>query len=321
MLPGAAIRGGLVAAAVFFSGMAWGQAYPVKPIRMVTSAPGGGTDFVTRIIALGLTAKLGKQVIVDNRPSGIVIHEIVAKSAPDGYTMFLNGSAFWLQPFLQANTPYDVIKDFSPITLATNSPNVLVVNPSVPAQTVRELIALAKAKPGTLNYGSSSAGTPTHLGAELFKAVTGTNIVRVAYKGNGPAINGLIGGEVHVMFANVTSVNPHVRSGRLRALAVASLQPTALAPGLPTVASAGVPDFESTSTYGVFGPAGMPRQLVEQIGREMTEVLNATEAKQRLFNAGMEAVGTAPQVLARVMKADMAKMGKVIKEAGIRGDY
>lgn len=311
----------LVSIGASLAGAAWGQAFPTKPVRMVTSAPGGGTDFATRIIAQGLTAMWGKQVIVDNRPSGVVIGEIVAKSAPDGYTMFLNGSAFWLQPFLQAGTPYDVVNDFSPITLATNSPNVLVVNPSLPVQSVQDLIAYAKAKPGALNYGSSSAGTPTHLGAELFKAMTGTNIVRVAYKGNGPSINGLISGEVHLMFANVTSVNPHIRSGRLRALGVASLKPTSLAPGLPTMASAGLPGFESTSTYGVFGPAGMPRSLVQFISREMTEVLNGAEAKQRLFNAGMEAVGTSPQGLAHVMKEDMAKMSKVIKEAGIKANF
>jgi tripartite-type tricarboxylate transporter receptor subunit TctC len=315
------LRAAVIVVSVLLPGPAWCQSYPVKPIRMVTSEPGGGTDFATRVVAQGLTANLGKQVIVDNRPSGIIIGDIVAKSAPDGYTMFLNGSAFWLQPFLQANTPYDPVRDFTPITLATRSPNTLVVNPALPVQSVKDLVAYAKAKPGALNYGSSSAGTPTHLGAELFKSMTGLNIVRVAYKGNGPAINALIGGEVQLMFANAASVSPHVRSGRLKALAVASAEPTPLAPGLPTVASAGIPGFESASTYGIFGPAKMPRALVERINAEMVKVLRSPEASERLLKAGMEAVGSTSGELAEMMRADMKKMGKVIKDAGIRADY
>ena len=235
------------------------QKFPVKPIRLLTSAAGGGTDFAARLIAQGLTTNMGMQVVVDNRPSGLVIGEIVARAAPDGYTMFLNGSAFWLQPFLHANMPYDPVKDFSPIIMATNSPNILVVNAALPVNSVKELIAVAKAKPGELNYGSSSPGTPTHLGAELFKSMTGVNLVRVSHKGNGPAINALISGEIQLMFANVAAVNVHVKSGRLRALAVASSAPTSLAPGLPTMSAAGLQGYESSSTYGVFGPAGMPR--------------------------------------------------------------
>jgi tripartite-type tricarboxylate transporter receptor subunit TctC len=310
-----------VLAGAILSISAWAQAYPVKPIRMVTSAPGGGTDLATRLIAQGLTANLGRQVIVDNRPSGIVIGDIVAKAAPDGYTMFLNGSAFWLQPFLQANTPYDPIRDFSPITIATTSPNTLVVHPSLPVRSVQELIVHAKARPGVLNYGSSSAGTPTHLGAELFKAMTGVNIVRVAYKGNGPAINGLIAGEVQVMFANAASVSPHVQSGRLRALGVASLEPTRLAPGLPTIASAGLTGYESASTYGVFGPANMPRVLVAKINAEIVKVLNSPEAKDRLFKSGMDVVASTPEYLASYMKEDMKKMSRLIRQAAIKADY
>lgn len=320
-LLGGVVRAFIALAIGAGASLALGQQFPTKPIRMLTSAPGGGTDFATRLIAQGLTANLGMQVIIDNRPSGIVIGEIVAKAAPDGYTMFLNGSAFWLQPFLQAYTPYDPVKDFSPITMATSSPNVLVVNSSLPVHSVKELIARAKAKPGELNYGSSSAGTPTHLGAELFKAMTGTNIVRVAYKGNGPAINALIGGEVQLMFANAAAVTPHVKSGRLRALAVASSEPTNLVPGLPTVAAAGLPGYESSSTYGVFGPAKMPRQLVDRLNRELVHVLTSADVKERLFRAGMEVVASSPEQLASAMKSDMARMGKVIKDAGIRADF
>lgn len=292
------------------------QTYPSKPIRLVTSAPGGGTDFVSRVLGQGLTANWGRQVVVDNRPSGILIGEIVARAAPDGYTMFLNGSAFWLQPFLLLNTPYDPVKDFTPITIATTSPNVLVVNPSLPVRSVKELIALAKARPGELNYGSSSLGTPTHLGAELFKQMAGVQIVRIAYKGNGPALIALIGGEVQLMFANAASVSPHVRSGRLRALAVASGKPTKLAPGLPTVASAGLPGFESASTYGVFGPAGMPAKLVSQINGEMVKVLTTDEIRQRLFKTGMEVIAGTPEALASLVSADMSRMGKILKNIG-----
>ncbi len=303
------------------AGPAFAQKFPQKPIRLLTSAAGGGTDFAARLIAQGLATSFGMQVVVDNRPSGLVIGEIVARAAPDGYTMFLNGSAFWLQPFLHANMPYDPVKDFSPLIMATNSPNILVVNASVPVSSVKELIAAAKAKPGELNYGSSSTGTPTHLGAELFKSMTGVNIVRVSYKGNGPAINALISGEIQLMFANAAAVTVHVKSGRLRALAVASSEPTSLAPGLPTMAAAGLPGYESSSTYGIFGPARMPRALVGLLNREMVEVLSKSEVKERLFRAGMEPVASTPEQLAATIKSDMAHMGKVIRDAGIRPEF
>lgn len=297
------------------------QKFPAKPIRLLTSAVGGGTDFASRMIAQGLTTSFGMQVIVDNRPSGVVIGDIVAKSAPDGYTLFLNGSAFWLQPFLQANTPYDPVRDFSPIIMATNSPNVLVVHAALPAQSVRDLIALAKAKPAELNYGSSSAGTPTHLGAELFKSMGGVNIVRVSYKGNGPAINALLGGEIQMMFANAAAVTTHVKAGRLRALAVASLEPSSLTPGMPTVAASGLTGFEVASTYGVFGPARLPRGLIERLNREIADVLNRADVKEKLFRAGMEVIAGTPEQLAASMKSDMTRMGKVIRDAGIRADF
>jgi len=301
--------------------VALAQKFPAKPIRLLTSVAGGGTDFAARLIAQGLTTRFGMQVVVDNRPSGLVIGEIVARAAPDGYTMFLNGSAFWLQPFLHASMPYDPVRDFSPIIMATTSPNILVVSAALSVNSVKELIALAKAKPGELNYGSSSTGTPTHLGAELFKSMTGVNIVRVSYKGNGPAINALIGGEIQLMLANVAAVNVHVKSGRLRALAVASSAPTGLAPGLPTMSAAGLPGYELSSTYGIFGPARMPGSLVEQLNREMADVLFQAEVKERLFRAGMEAVASTPGQLATTMQTDMVRMGKVIKDAGIRAEF
>jgi tripartite-type tricarboxylate transporter receptor subunit TctC len=314
------VFGAGIVAAVFVIGGVCAQDYPAKPIRMLTSEPGGGTDFATRVIAQGLTAIFGKQVIVDNRPSGVMIGETVARATPDGYTMFLNGSGFWLQPFLQSGTPYDPLKDFTPVVIATRSPNTLVVHPTLPVSSVKELISLAKTKPGELNYGSSSAGTPTHLGAELFKAMAGVNIVRVAYKGNGPAINALIGGEVQLMFANAAAVTQHVKAGRLKALAVASTEPSDLAPGLPTVASAGLPGFESSSTYGVFAPARLPKAILDTLNRNMVKVLTSPEIRERLVRAGMEPVGSTPEALATMVKSDMARMGKLIRDAGIRAD-
>ena len=314
-----AFGAGIVAVMLTVPG-AGAQDYPTKPIRMLTSEPGGGTDFATRVIAQGLTAIFGRQVIVDNRPSGVMIGETVARATPDGYTMFLNGSGFWLQPFLQSGTPYDPLKDFTPVVIATRSPNTLVVHPTLPVSSLKELIALAKTKPGELNYGSSSAGTPTHLGAELFKAMASVNIVRVAYKGNGPAINALIGGEVQLMFANAASVTQHVKAGRLKALAVASTEPSDLAPGLPTVASAGLPGFESSSTYGVFAPARLPKAILDTLNRNMVKVLTSPEIRERLVRAGMEPVGSTPEALATMVKSDMARMGKLIRDAGIRAD-
>jgi len=218
---------------VLGAGVVYGQSYPNKPVRIVTSQPGSGNDLVSRVIAQGLTGGLGQQVIVDNR--GVIAAEIVAKSPPDGYTLVLYGPPLWLLPFMRDNVPWDPVRDFAPITLAVSTPNLVVVHPSLPVNSVRQLIALAKASPGELNYGSTAGASP-HLAAELFKAMARVDMVGVSYKGAGPALNGLLGGQVHLMFPNASTVMPHVKSGRLRALAVASAEPSALAPDLPTVA-------------------------------------------------------------------------------------
>jgi len=239
--------------------------FPTRPVRIVTSEIGGGLDFVARLVAQGLTPNLGQQVIVDNRPSGVFTGSIVSKASPDGYTLLLNGSSFWLLPFLQSNVPYDPIKDFAPITLATRSPLLLVTHPALPVKSVKELIALAKAKPGELNYSSSSPGTPQHIAAELFKSMAGVNIVRIPYKGAGPAIVAVVAGEVQLTFSSAGAAAPHIKSGRLRALAVASAEPSALAPGLPTVASAGLPGFEAGSLWCFFAPAKTPASLISRL--------------------------------------------------------
>ena len=297
-----------------------GQDYPNRPIRMVTTAPGGGNDFAARLIATGMMAGLGQPVIVDNRSSTVVPGDIVSKSPPDGYTILLAASTFTIGPLLIKNSPYDPVKDFAPITLAVSSPNILVVHPSVPANSVKELIALAKAKPGELNYATSGIGSSAHLAAELFKAMAGVNIVHVPYKGAGPASIDLVAGQVQLAFGNTTSVMPHVKSGRLRALAVASVQPSALVPGLPTVASSGLPGFESAAMVGILAPARTPAAVIDRLNREIVRVLNLPDVKEKFANVGMETVGSAPAQLGATMKFEIARLGKVIKDAGIRGD-
>lgn len=295
-----------------------GQNYPSKPIRIVTSSAGGGTDFVSRLIAAGVSGSLGQQIVVENR-STVLTGGVVAQSAPDGYTLLLNGTSFWLAPLLQDKLPYDAVRDFAPISLLTTSPSLIVVHASLPVKSVRELIALAKARPGALNYGSSTVGAPTHLAAELFKSMTGVNIVRISYKGNGPAINALVAGEVPLMFTAAGSVTPHIESGRLKALAVASAQPTPLAPGLPTVAAT-VPGYVAASTYGLLAPAGTPTAIINRLNAELVKFINAPGTKERLFRAGVDTVGSTPQQFAATIEHDLKVWGKVIREAGIRAE-
>ena len=303
---------------VLGAGMVFGQNYPNKPIRIVASAAGGSGDFAARLIAQGLSGALSQQVVVDNR-GGVIPGEIVSKAPPDGYTLLIDAASFWIGPLLQ-ETPYDPVKDFAPVTLTDSAPNVLVVNPSLPVKSVKELIALAKARPGELNYGSSSTGSSPHLAAELFNMMAGVKIVRVPFKGSGPAVISLLGGQVQLMFATAGSVAPHVKSGRLRALAVASLQPSALAPGLPTIAASGVPGYEAVAFEGMFVPAKTPVAIIDRLNQEIVRVLNRAEVKERFFNAGVETVGSTPEEFAAAIKSNVAKWGKLIKDAGIRDE-
>lgn len=297
-----------------------GQAYPNKPIRVVASAPGGGNDLASRLLAQSLTNRLGQQVVIDGRASGVVPGEIVARATPDGYTLLYFGSTVWLLPLMISNAPYDPLKDFSWVTLAIMSPNVLVVHPSTAIKSVKDLIALAKVKPGELNYSSASTGTSNHLAAELFKSMTGVNIVRVPYKGAGPALNAVLAGEVHLMFPSAGAVIPLEKAGKLRALAVTTVQPSALMPGLPTVAASGLPGYESAALTGVFAPAKTPVPIVRRLNQEIVQILNQPDVKEKLFNTGVEVVGSSPERFETMMKSEMAKMGNVIKEAGIRAE-
>lgn len=301
------------------AGAVSGQNYPNKPIRIVTSEAGGGNDIQARLIAQGLTGALGEQVIVENRPSGIIPGEIVSKAQPNGYTLLLYNNTLWTGPLIQ-KTPYNAVKDFSPIVAVSKAANVLVVNPALPIYSVAELIVLAKAKPGELNYGSSGTGASNHLAGELFRAMEDINIVRINYKGAGPALTALLAGELQLMFPTAGAVAPHIRSGRVRVLAVTSAEPSALAPGVPTMAASGLPGYESISIYGVFAPAGTPRTVIDKLNEEIVRLLNRADIKEKFFNAGMETVGGSPEQLAATVKSEIARLGKVIKKAGIRSE-
>ena len=304
---------------VFDAGVAIGQNFPSRPLRMLTGGAGGGNDVVARLIAQGLTASWGQQVIVDNRPSGVIPGEIVSKAQPDGYTMVVSGASFWISPLFQ-DAPYDPVRDFSPITLPVNTPNILAVNHALPVKSVKDLIALAKTKPGELNYGAPGTGSSPHLGGELFKALAGVNIVRINYKSAGAAITDLIAGQVQMTFGNALSVSPHVKSGRIKGLAVTSALPSPLFPDLPTVAATGLPGYELISPFGIFAPARTPKTIINTINAEIVRILSRPDSKEKLFNLGMEVVGSSPEQLEAMVKSETAKWRKVIKDAGIRAD-
>jgi tripartite-type tricarboxylate transporter receptor subunit TctC len=301
---------------VLGAGVVSAQDYPTKTIRLVTSPPGGGGDFLSRIVAQGISGPLGQPVIVDNRQVNL-IGEIVAKAPPDGYTMLLLSAILWFTPLLQ-KTAYDPVKDLSPITLLVRQPNILVVHPSLPVKSVQELIDLAKAKPGVLNYGTSGIGAEPYLAAELFKSRTGIDIVGVTYKAAGPAVTALLGGEVQMGFLSSASGAPHIKAGALRALAVTSAQPSFLFPGLPTLAASGLPGYEMDNMNGMFVPAKTPAAIIKRLNEEIVRAINRPEIKEKLLNAGLEIVGSSPEQFAAKMKSDMTAVGKLIKDAGIR---
>lgn len=299
------------------AGTGSGQAFPNKPIRIVTSGIGSNADFVARLIAQGLTASLGQQVIVDNRTSaGGIMQEIVAEAPPDGYTLLLTSAYLWILPLMQ-KMRYDPVRDFSPITLAVRTVNIIVAHPSLPVNSVKELVALAKTEPGKLNYGTTVTGSSNYLAVELFKAMSGVNMVRINYKNVAMALNDLIGGQVQLMFATSGSVTPHVKSGKLRALAVTSAQPSSTFPELPTVAASGVPGYESVSITGIYAPVKTPAAIINQLNKEIVRFLNQANVKEKFFNVGVETVASSPEQLAATMKSDMARMGKLIRDAGI----
>ncbi len=305
---------------VMSAGLAQGQAFPSKVVRIVTGGTGSNGDFASRLLAQGLTHALGQQVIVENRPSGIILGEIVAKAPADGHTLLVTGSSFWLAPYLQNNVPWDPVQDFAPITLAASSPNLVVVHPSLPVKSIPELVALAKARPGELNYASGTTGSMPHLAAELFKQMARVNIVRINYKGAGLALTDTIGGQMQLMFPNAGGAAPHVKSGRLRALAVTTAQPTPLFPGVPTVAAAGLPGYELATINGVFAPARTPLAVIDRLQQEFTRQLALPDIREKFLATGVESIGSRPEQLAAAVRREMTLFGKLIREAGVRAD-
>ncbi len=287
---------------------------------LVASSPGSAADIVARIVTQKLPEAFGQQIVIDNRAGagGNLGAEIAARAAPDGYTLFLASPAHAINASLQAKPTYDLVRDFAPVSLLTTGAYVVVVNPRVPVKSIKELIAYAKAQPGKLNYASAGTGNATHLAGELFRILTGVNIVHVPYKGSGPAITELLGGQVDLMFSNLTAALPDVQSGKLRALAVTGPKRSAAAPQLPTVAEAGVPGYEVTSWFGVLGPAGTRSDIVKKLNSDFVRVLQTNEVKERLATQGAEPVGSTPEQFAAHIRAELARWSKVIKAAGIK---
>lgn len=296
---------------------AFSQGFPSKALRIVTGGAGGGNDIAARLIAEGLTATLAQQVIVENRASGFIPGETVAKARPDGYTLVLSGRSHWMAPLTVSDRPpYDPIGDFAPITVPASTPNVLAVHPSLPVRSAKELIALAKARPGELNYGSSGQGSGPHLAGELFKALAKIDIVRINYRAMGAVYADLMAGQVHIAFGSAPGVMPHVKSGRLRGLAITSAKRSRLAPGMPTIAETGLPGYDFTSPFGIFAPAGTPQPIVTRLNEEIVRVLNKPEMKEKFFRVGMEVVGSTPEELAVMVKTEMDKLGWIVRKTG-----
>lgn len=318
----------IIAATVAALGGAWptaqAQSYPDKPIRFIVPfAPGGSTDLLARFLAQQLAAPLGQTVVVDNRAGagGVLGAEIAARATADGYTIVLGSAGpLTINPNVRDKIPYDTLRDFEPITLATVSPFTLVVHPGSPAKNVKELIALARAKPGELNFGSAGNGSVGHFSTEQFMALTGTKLVHVPYKGAGPAVIDLLGGRLNLMFENLPTIQPHVRSGKLRMLAVGTKQRSALAPEYPTIAEEGVPGYDSATVFGVLAPAKTPSAVITKLNRELVQILKSADGKSALATRGLEAVGSSAQEYRAQIKDEYTRYGRIAKAVGIRLD-
>jgi tripartite-type tricarboxylate transporter receptor subunit TctC len=285
--------------------------------------PGGGTDIVGRVVAQKLSETLGQQVVVDNRggATGSIGAELVAKSAPDGYTILMGNIApNSINVSLQPKLPYDPVADFAPVSLVAATPNILVVHPSLPVATVKELVALAKKRPGELNYPSAGVGSSSHLAGELLAILTGIKIVHIPYKGGGPAMIDTISGEMQMMFATMPAAMPHVKSERVRPVAVTTVRRSQTLPNLPTIAETGVKGYEASTWYGVLAPTKTPRTVIERLHGEIVKMLSAPDIRERLTAQGYEPVGSTPEEFASYIKSEIAKWGKVIRTAGIKAD-
>jgi len=312
----------VVAAAVAALGAAQAaaQAFPSRPVRMIVpQSAGGSTDVIARVVANRMGEGLGQTVVVDNRPGAGSINgtEMVVHATPDGHTLLAVAASFTINPALHKKLPFDPILDFSPVSQLATLPHVLVVHPSVPVNSVKDLIALAKAKPGELNYASSGVATSTHLAAELFMFLSGTKMVNVPYKGGAPAMTAMLGGQCQLNFATISTAIPHIRGGKLRALAVTSAKRSVAAPEFPTIAEAGVPGYAHASWVGLLAPAKTPPAVMNRLHAEAVKAINAPDVKAALLKDGLEATGTTPAEYAAIIKTEVAKWIKVAKAAGI----
>jgi tripartite-type tricarboxylate transporter receptor subunit TctC len=313
-----------LAAALTAAPAALAQTYPTKTVRMIVAfPPGGTTDILARATAQKLTEAFGQQVVIDNRPGagGNIGTELVARSPADGYTLLASpGSTLTSNPAVYAKVPFDTVRDFAPVTIIAEVPNVLIVHPSLPVKTVKELIALAKTRPGQLAYASTGAGQSTHLSAELFKQMARVDMIHVPYKGSAPALTDMVAGQVTVMFDNMPSCLPFVKAGRLKAIAVTSTKRSPTTPELPTVAEAALPGFDVTVWFSVLAPANTPRDIVARLNGEIVKALKAPDMRERLSQQGAEPVGNTPEEFSAVIKRDLAKWSKLVKDANIRLD-
>lgn len=311
------INGVFGIATMLAAGVALAQDYPVRPIRLLTSDVGSGADVTARLVTQAISGPLGKQVIVENR-AGAVVPDVVAKSPADGYTLMFLGPV-WILPLIRKDLAYDTLRDFAPITWVTSTPAILAVHPSLPVKTVKELIALAKARPGQLNYASAPSGSINHLAAELFKSMAGVDIVRIAYKGSGTAMTDLLGGQVHLTFAVASSAPEHIQSGRLRGLAVGGAQRSALLPALPTIAEAGgLSGYEAVAITGMMAQAKTPIAVISRLHREIVRATGQPETRQRFLNNGSDVVGGSPEQYTAAIRADVVRWEKLIRDTGIR---
>jgi len=312
----------LFSACALLMPLAAAQPFPSKPIRMIApSSPGGPVDVIARVLAPGMSETLGQQVIVENRAgaAGLIGAELVAKAPADGYTVLLGFSGpLAIVPNLNEATPYDPVRDFAPVSLAASAPYVLLVHPAVPAKSVKELVALAKARPGKLNYASGGNGTGIHMAGELFNLTAGVRILHVPYKGAGPGMAALMSGETDMMFNGLSPAIPQIKAGRLRGLAVGGEKRSPLMPELPTVAESGL-KFNTTGWYGILAPRGTPQPVIAKLQSELARALNNAAVREQLTKMGVEGIGSAPEQLASLIREEMDKWGKVIKAAGLKG--
>ena len=313
---------GLSAALGLMTQNVYSQAYPVKPIRLIVPlAPGGPSDILARTVAAKLTEGIGQSVIVENRAGagGSVGADYVAKSAPDGYTIILVSSSLAINASLNPKLPYDTLRDLAPITMLASAPYILTVHPTLPVKSTKELIALARSRPGELNYASGGSGTGPHMAMELLQQLTGTKLTHIPYKGAGPALIDTMAGQTQVLMVNIIAGLPQVKGGRIRAIGVSSAKRASVAPEIPPIAET-IPGFDEGGQHGILAPGNTPRELIARLNTEIVKALNSPEIKSRLANEGAEVVGNTPEQFGAILKSDIAKWAKVIRASGIKAD-